>query len=400
MSQISRLHESQITNGNIINADDLNGELNQLVNESNNQDTRLTAVESEATTLSGVKTFSNIPVLPASDPTSGNEAVRKAYVDSALNGLIIAPPPAYESSSTLSIPRFSVSRDTGIITKSTATTVNIASSGLNGTAQSENLTGTVSVTSGSATVTGSGTTFTSDFQVGDVIAVSGAQNRRITTISSDTSLAVESNFSATVSGANFKRGGEAPSSWYYLYVITNGTTPGLILSTRNVAGGDALSDLPTDYDEARQLPFSLRNNDSSNILPFFVGSGWPYRPKIVYRNYEYQTAPYAVLTNGTATSHTTVDLSSLIPPISKAAHLFCSVTLNSTGVIGYIRTPGSGATNGMQIGTTGHSPSLAASYQDIDEFETSNSQTIEYKSSGSQGRINIDVRGYTITEVF
>lgn len=33
-------------------------------------------------TIAGVKTFSSIPVLPGSDPTSDNEAARKAYVDS------------------------------------------------------------------------------------------------------------------------------------------------------------------------------------------------------------------------------------------------------------------------------------------------------------------------------
>jgi hypothetical protein len=33
-------------------------------------------------TIAGIKTFSSIPVLPASDPTADNEAARKAYVDS------------------------------------------------------------------------------------------------------------------------------------------------------------------------------------------------------------------------------------------------------------------------------------------------------------------------------
>ena len=32
-------------------------------------------------TVAGVKTFSSIPVLPASDPTAANEAVRKSYAD-------------------------------------------------------------------------------------------------------------------------------------------------------------------------------------------------------------------------------------------------------------------------------------------------------------------------------
>lgn len=38
-------------------------------------------------TIAGVKTFSSIPVLPASNPTSDNQAARKAYVDSQVGGV-------------------------------------------------------------------------------------------------------------------------------------------------------------------------------------------------------------------------------------------------------------------------------------------------------------------------
>ena len=41
-------------------------------------------------TVAGVKTFSSIPVLPASDPTSDNQAVRKAFVDELSLGKIVA----------------------------------------------------------------------------------------------------------------------------------------------------------------------------------------------------------------------------------------------------------------------------------------------------------------------
>jgi len=41
-------------------------------------------------TIAGVKTFSSIPVLPASDPTTDNQAVRKAFVDGLSLGKIIA----------------------------------------------------------------------------------------------------------------------------------------------------------------------------------------------------------------------------------------------------------------------------------------------------------------------
>ena len=39
---------------------------------------------SGAQSIAGIKTFSSIPVLPASDPTGVNEAVRKAYIDDLL----------------------------------------------------------------------------------------------------------------------------------------------------------------------------------------------------------------------------------------------------------------------------------------------------------------------------
>lgn len=38
-------------------------------------------------TIGGTKTFSTIPVLPASNPTTDNQAVRKAYVDSQVSGI-------------------------------------------------------------------------------------------------------------------------------------------------------------------------------------------------------------------------------------------------------------------------------------------------------------------------
>ncbi|MFA6567606.1 MAG: hypothetical protein WCS96_05290 [Victivallales bacterium] len=37
--------------------------------------------------VNGIKTFGSIPVLPGTDPTTANEAARKAYVDSLVNGL-------------------------------------------------------------------------------------------------------------------------------------------------------------------------------------------------------------------------------------------------------------------------------------------------------------------------
>lgn len=56
-AQLSRLHADTIANGSIANASDLNDEYNNLYNESNSQDTRLTTIESGTASFSGAKTF-------------------------------------------------------------------------------------------------------------------------------------------------------------------------------------------------------------------------------------------------------------------------------------------------------------------------------------------------------
>lgn len=72
--------------------------------------------------------------------------------------------------------------------------------------ESINATGTVAVSSGANTVTGTGTDFTTRFVVGDYIQVSNnaaKQLREITLITSSTSLQVATNFTSTVTGAPY-----------------------------------------------------------------------------------------------------------------------------------------------------------------------------------------------------
>jgi len=61
MTQLNRLHQSDMANGNIIDAGHLNAEFNQLVSESNSQDTRTTSLESGTMDIAGVKTFTSTP---------------------------------------------------------------------------------------------------------------------------------------------------------------------------------------------------------------------------------------------------------------------------------------------------------------------------------------------------
>lgn len=76
-----------ITNGQTADADDINAELSALANDISALDSAAVKLTGNQT-LQGVKTFGSIPVLPASNPTTDNQAVRKAYVDAtAMTGV-------------------------------------------------------------------------------------------------------------------------------------------------------------------------------------------------------------------------------------------------------------------------------------------------------------------------
>lgn len=147
-------------------------------------------------------------------------------------------------------------------------TVSMATEGAGGQEVKTGLVGTLSTST--TTVTGSGTAFLTDFQIGDVLQVtSGAQSgqvRRITNVASNTSMTLESAFGADQSaGTTYKRGGEAPNTWYGIYLIgdtTSANPVALMLSTRTTA-----LQLPTGYNVAARIG-SVRNDGSSNIISF------------------------------------------------------------------------------------------------------------------------------------
>ena len=70
----------------------------------------------------------------------------------------------------------------------------------------QNKTGTVSVTAGSATVTGSGTSFTTEFSVGDDIKINN-EIFNILSITDNVTLTADGNFAATASSQNIKKNG-------------------------------------------------------------------------------------------------------------------------------------------------------------------------------------------------
>lgn len=91
MAQISRLKDPEIENGNAIDADDLDGEFDQLVSAHNTNDTELTAIGTGTYTFAGVKTFSSTPKMNAIDERTGGSGVTIDGLVLIKDGYIIVP---------------------------------------------------------------------------------------------------------------------------------------------------------------------------------------------------------------------------------------------------------------------------------------------------------------------
>lgn len=128
---------------------------------------------------------------------------------------------------------------------------------------SANLTGTITITT-NANVTGIGTAFTTDFTVGQVITSAGGQSRRITVISSNIAMTVESAWTSGETSVTYKRGGKAPNTKYRVFLLRKDSD-----GTGDIAfsATDVPNDLPAGYSTYRRIWYILTDG-SRNIRPF------------------------------------------------------------------------------------------------------------------------------------
>lgn len=75
MAQISRLKDAEIENGNLIDADDLDAEFDQLISAHNTNDTELTNIGTGTYSFSGVKTFTSSPKTNGIDERTAGSGV-------------------------------------------------------------------------------------------------------------------------------------------------------------------------------------------------------------------------------------------------------------------------------------------------------------------------------------
>jgi len=251
--------------------------------------------------------------------------------------------------------------------------------------------------SSSTTITGSGTSFETDFQVGDVIHTVYNGTQRITAIASNTSLTV-ANAMTIANGTTYYYGfGPAPSTWYNMYAMLSSGSASVILSTRNIAGGDnfpatSLGFTPTAY---RQLPFAILTDSNGNIIPFTVANGWPYRPKIMWNvpaSYLTGSGPQGPGTTTVATttspSFVTTNASAYVPPIST----ICDLHYTSVGSYLEFRTTGTSNIIGAGFSNTSFTGYLP-------DFTLNSSQQFDLAGNNESSGVYIDVMGFVVTEV-
>ena len=168
---------------------------------------------------------------------------------------------------------------------------------LNGLEETQTLTGTYS-TVGTA-VTGVGTLFTTEYQVGDVLwSDTKVEGRVITNIAGDLAMTVGSAFSTDVAaGETAKRGGEAADAFYHKWIISSTTATRIMLSTRSFKG---LAPVLLGGFTFKGYVGFVRNDASSDFR------------KILQRDNNVVGESIQVVTNGSATVLTAVDCSSVV----------------------------------------------------------------------------------------
>ena len=277
---------------------------------------------------------------------------------------ISVPNPTYQTSTQYQISKCTVrnAANNNNIIISGAQNLDISATGLNGIAVSSTLSGTVTST-GTSVVGDGSTNFGADFVVGDII-VSGSDYRVIKAINVGTNtITVDSAFTSDLSSASYSRGGLAPNTHYYIYALGHASAPGYILSTRCVAAGDTLVDLPSEYstDNYRQLPYVMSTDENSELL-YIVWNG----------NFASILSPQQT-ESVTSDSLSPVDFSPSVPKISTLVSL--QLTLNNkSGITNYVKL--SPMISGTFFSTTLNTPSNGTYFIQTSTVLNTNTQNL------------------------
>jgi hypothetical protein len=180
----------------------------------------------------------------------------------------------------------------------------------------------------------------------------------------------------TASGANgLDTGSEANSTWYYLWVIYNGTTVAGLLST-NSTTPDVTFDTSYTY--------------KALIGAVYNGSGGDF---VAFHQIDNKVACLfqAVLGNGSSTTWASVDLSSFLPSTAKLARMQYNADSPSTSVWGAEFASNSSGTLDRSV-IMGRSDNLPGGSPF--DLILAVASTMYYKETGAAGTVDIAIRGW------
>jgi hypothetical protein len=133
---------------------------------------------------------------------------------------------------------------------------------------------------------------------------------------------------------SYRRGGLAPNTHYYIYMLGHSTTPKYLLSTRSTETGESIIDVPSGYssDNIRHTKQTLMTKSDTTL--YYIG--WDSMVAVVFGLQTIATI--------TSTTITTFDLSQWFPKNIGVARLNCvlvnldtnnSITIGPNATIGY-----------------------------------------------------------------
>lgn len=177
------------------------------------------------------------------------------------------------------------------------------------------------------------------------------------------------------SGANgLDTGTEANSTWYYLWLIYNGTTVASLISTSSTA-----PTMPSGYTYRAMLGAVYNDSSGNFVLTHQVGR-------------KASTLPQVAVSGGTATSYTSASLTAIVPPIAKyASGRMRLITSSGTSSRADVA---SDAADFCACSTGGSSPSGTANIYSQWQLPLVTAQTIYYRVTVNS--TTVEVTGWEV----
>ena len=347
MSNIQRLKSSTIQNGLLINADDLNAELDQLINKANELDE---AVYQNKTftgnkTFNGATAFQQDVTVNGTLNLSGNrQLIQWAGTETGVTKHLFEVSPSYAPNP---LPEgytvsFKINETPDAwqplsVKIGNNTALPLLKKG------GQPVAGHSVVHGETLTVQKSGPAF---YQVGSAnlplgyvhvpvpqyvsartISINGDAVARSANTQRDLSVSGNNTINLDISGVNglSPTATLAPNTWYYLYMIDSGvnTSGGYLL--HNAQGVQTFTIASVVF-HARQLPLAIKTDGSSNLLPFYIDQWNGRNASIRYATTfngigspSTMTTLVGLISGGT---YVTTSLSAYVPPTSNVASLF------------------------------------------------------------------------------